>query len=354
MQKPRLEVQAGRWGRSISVAVAFGGARPDQGEALAVLVVEEVGENRRVEARIVELEREIIAAFVGALRPGGPDLGPADVDPVAGGVVVGPVGLRDDADALGLQAQGNDLALELVAGLLERTDVGHVTSPWLFRARDHRGLDGDRPARGDRRRTRSRAGAWRRTEAGELSCLARNGLNRGPHVACPVGWESQGKKVSPTTLRLRRSRRSRPSARSGHGEAVWSARRAASTREDVADLEGLAQEAWHSRRRERSHGVEKGRRLVPIHRADSNAARGDPCQVAERCGFPEAALTDIAFALRRTTAHQADNNRTTTRRLLTGPWTRLPATSTGPDGHQRLARKRAERTATCAPRPSRR
>src|SRR5277367_6408547 len=176
MQKPRLEVQAGRWGRSISVAVAFGGARPDQGEALAVLVVEEVGEDRRVEARIVELEREIIAAFVGALRPGGPDLGPAHVDPVAGGVVVGPVGLRDDADALGLQAQGNDLALELVAGLLERTDVGHVTSPWLFRARDHRGLDGDRPAGGDRRRTRSRAGAWRRTAAGELSCLARNGL----------------------------------------------------------------------------------------------------------------------------------------------------------------------------------
>jgi hypothetical protein len=37
-------------------------------------------------------------------------------------------------------------------------DAGRVVSPWLFRARDHRGFDGDRQAAGDRRRTR-RAGA---------------------------------------------------------------------------------------------------------------------------------------------------------------------------------------------------
>jgi hypothetical protein len=37
---------------------------------------------------------------------------------VAGGVVIGAVGLGDDADALGLQAQGDDLALELVLGQL--------------------------------------------------------------------------------------------------------------------------------------------------------------------------------------------------------------------------------------------
>ena len=54
----------------------------------------------------------------------------------------------DDADALGLQAQGDDLALEIVADLLERTDVSHVTSPVVFRARDHRGLDGDLTGRG--------------------------------------------------------------------------------------------------------------------------------------------------------------------------------------------------------------
>src|ERR1700722_14668035 len=42
-------------------------------------------------------------------------------------------------------------------------------------------------------------------------------------------WASaQGKKVDPPPLRLRRSRRSRPSARSSHAEAVWFARRTAS------------------------------------------------------------------------------------------------------------------------------
>src|SRR6202041_2711027 len=100
--------------------------------------------DRCVERWIVQLDREVVAALVGPLRPGGPDLGAADVDPMAGGIVVGAVGLWDDADVLGLDAQGDDLALELTAGLLEGTDVGHVTSPWLFRARDRRGLDGDR------------------------------------------------------------------------------------------------------------------------------------------------------------------------------------------------------------------
>ena len=41
----------------------------------------------------------------------------------------------------------------------------------------------------------------------------------GPRGACPVGWKSQGKKLAPTPLRRRRSRRSRSSARSGHHEA---------------------------------------------------------------------------------------------------------------------------------------
>lgn len=58
-----------------SVAVPAAGAGPDQAEALTVLVVEEVGEDRSGEARIVELETQIVAALVGALGPGGPDLG---------------------------------------------------------------------------------------------------------------------------------------------------------------------------------------------------------------------------------------------------------------------------------------
>src|ERR1700729_2281452 len=98
---------------------------------------------------------------------------------MAGCVVVCSVGLGDHADVLGLDAEGDDLAPELAAGLLEGTDVGHVTSPWLFRARDHRGLDGDLQAGGDRRRTRLRAGARRRMAAGRFSCLARNAGSAG-------------------------------------------------------------------------------------------------------------------------------------------------------------------------------
>lgn len=45
----------------------------------------------------------------------------------------------------------------------------------MFRARDHRGLDGDLKGEDDRRRTRSRAEAQRRTPLKRLSCLARNG-----------------------------------------------------------------------------------------------------------------------------------------------------------------------------------
>src|SRR6516164_6772262 len=113
-----------------SVAVLLAAAGPDQGERLAVL--DEIGVDRSGEARIVELDREVVASFVGALRPGGADLGATDIDPMAGSVVARPVGIGDDADALALQAQGDDFALELVAGLLEGADICHVTSPWLF------------------------------------------------------------------------------------------------------------------------------------------------------------------------------------------------------------------------------
>src|SRR5258707_237761 len=125
-------LRAGRCRRCRSVAVRPASARPDQAEGLAAFVIEEVGVDRRGEARIVELDREVIAALAGALRPRGADLCAADKHPVAWRVVAGPVGLRNDADAFGLDAEGDDLALELVAGLLEGTDGCHVVSPWLF------------------------------------------------------------------------------------------------------------------------------------------------------------------------------------------------------------------------------
>ena len=54
---------------------------------------------------------------------------------------------------------------------------------FVFRARDHRGLDGDLQAEDDRRRTR-RAAAQRRTLSQRLSCLARNGRSPGEESCC--------------------------------------------------------------------------------------------------------------------------------------------------------------------------
>src|SRR6185312_1564635 len=123
---------AGRGVGGTSSVVVLARTRPDEGVAFAVLVVEQVRVDRRVEGGIVELEREVVAALFGALRPGGSDLGPAHIDAVARSVVVGAIALGDDADALGLHAQGDDLALELAAAdLLEGTDIGHVTSSFF-------------------------------------------------------------------------------------------------------------------------------------------------------------------------------------------------------------------------------
>src|SRR3954471_11915365 len=135
-ESPAREIRAGLL-RSGSLAVLLAAAGPDQVEGVAVL--DEVGVDRDGEAWIVELDREVVTTFVRAFRPSGSDLSAADVDPMAGGIVAGPVALGHDADALGLEAQGYDFALELVARLLEGADACHVTSPLLFEACDHRG-----------------------------------------------------------------------------------------------------------------------------------------------------------------------------------------------------------------------
>src|ERR1700678_3317044 len=108
-----------------SVGVGLAAARPDQGRGVAILVVEEAGVDRSGEARVVKLDREVVAALVRALGPGCPDLSPADEDAVAGRVVVGPTGFGDDAYVPGLEAQGDDFALKFVAGFLEGADIAH-------------------------------------------------------------------------------------------------------------------------------------------------------------------------------------------------------------------------------------
>ena len=147
MRKPRPGTGRGRGACGALLAV-LSRPRPEQREAFTALIVEQVRVDWCIEGGVVELEREVVAAFLGALGPSGADLSPAHVDAMAGSVLVGAIGFCDDADALGLQTEGDDLALEIVADLLERTDGSHVTSPVVFRARDHRGLDGDLQGRG--------------------------------------------------------------------------------------------------------------------------------------------------------------------------------------------------------------
>src|SRR6516165_8463237 len=48
--------------------------RPQQSVTFAAFVVEQVRVDRRVEGGIVELKREVVAALLGTLRPGGPNL----------------------------------------------------------------------------------------------------------------------------------------------------------------------------------------------------------------------------------------------------------------------------------------
>src|SRR5467141_1172154 len=130
-------------------------------------------------------------------------IGPAHKHAVARSFVVGGVGFRDDADAFGLQAEGDDLALEIVADFLERTDGSHVTSPIC--------VSSPRPPRprwrwAGRRRSATHPKGWSAAEdVVDATFLPRE------------EWAlAQGKKVASTALRLRRSRRSRSSARSSH------------------------------------------------------------------------------------------------------------------------------------------
>ncbi len=138
-------------GRLLPVPAA--GPGPDEGVTFPFLVGEQVGEDRGGEGGIVQLQAQIGAAFAGAAGPCGAEFDPSEVDAVVGGVVVGPAGFRHQTDVAGLQGQGDDFAFEAFAHLLEGTDVSHCRISMLLSGRDHRGLDGDRPAGGERQST---------------------------------------------------------------------------------------------------------------------------------------------------------------------------------------------------------
>ena len=80
--RPARWTRAGRrrWG---SVGVGLAAAGPDEVEAFAIFVLDEVRVDRSVEARAVQLDREIVTLLRGALRPSRADLGAADEGPMA-------------------------------------------------------------------------------------------------------------------------------------------------------------------------------------------------------------------------------------------------------------------------------
>jgi hypothetical protein len=68
-EKPARIAPGGRCRWRCSVALAAIGTGPDEAAGLGAFIMDEVGVDRRVEARVVELDREVVAAFGRALRP---------------------------------------------------------------------------------------------------------------------------------------------------------------------------------------------------------------------------------------------------------------------------------------------
>jgi len=114
-------------------------------------------------------------------------------------IVVGAVFFGHDADAFGLHVQSDDLAHELVAGLLEGTDVSHDVSPWLFEpATTAASMAISRPKAIDAAPAcgPKRSGGRRRTTL----LFREEWAHRGPRGGCSAGWGAQGKKVAPSAV----------------------------------------------------------------------------------------------------------------------------------------------------------
>ena len=117
------------------LAVLLAAARPDQGEAFAIRIIEQVGEDRRREARVVELEGEVVPALVRLLRPGSLGLGTTDEGLMAAAMSL------DRLASVGMPSffyPAASFSSPGVPALLRRTFwVSHVFSRGCCSARDH-------------------------------------------------------------------------------------------------------------------------------------------------------------------------------------------------------------------------
>src|SRR5689334_18008661 len=142
-----------------SVAVAAG---PDESEDLLIaLGLDQAGVDRCREARVVELDREVLPAGIGGLLPGCADLGGAGEDPIVGGVVLLLLG-RGEA-GLGVDGQGADRAGVASLALGEVADGRHGVVSFRFVRPPHAALMVI--PRAERRSTRTACG-WSAAEDG--------------------------------------------------------------------------------------------------------------------------------------------------------------------------------------------
>src|SRR5207249_2117284 len=117
-----------------SVAVAAG---PDQGEAFVALDLHQRGVDRRREAWIGELDREVLAiGLAGGLFPGGTEFGGTGEDAIVGRLVVVLLGWGEPR--LDVERQRLDRADVAVVRSGEGADGSHGNLRWLLGPRPSR------------------------------------------------------------------------------------------------------------------------------------------------------------------------------------------------------------------------
>src|SRR5467141_4559694 len=172
-------------------------------------------------------------------------IGPAHEDSVARSLVVGGVGFRDDADAFGLQTEGDDLALEIVADLLERTDGSHVTSPVC--------VSSPRPPR-----PRWRSSGRGRSATHPPSGPQRSGGRRRRDFLASRGMGvAQGKKVSSDGVAAQTIEAQPIFGQIEPSKRPRASRAEPQVREKMAGLGSVRQEVETVRRRKRNEGKQK-------------------------------------------------------------------------------------------------
>src|SRR6202521_4790808 len=153
MSERQRERRPARWaGRRSPFGSVGAAAGPDESVSVTAFDRDERGEDRRREARVVKLDREVFAARARRLLPCGAEFGLAREDAKIGSLVVLLLGPRN----LGLDVERKrlDRAREIaVVALGEGADGRHDKSPCLNSGRAHRGLDGDQEAEGRSPRT---------------------------------------------------------------------------------------------------------------------------------------------------------------------------------------------------------